>query len=1007
MRKVSEKRENYCRLLGLNPFKESEVSEQSIREHIERAESEWTKEQTSPTLTKKQKYLCGEYLKLVPDIRCTMDSPILRREEFEAARDILRRKSSKLRGEAIIVQDGGVYISSNVADEFAKKLNWKGLDGKTLILASGIKVIPAPRPISNAVSNAFRMMNDVNVFSPYTLLNRLIDIPDMDLSIEKVEPGCPPDTLRTAYDSVNKRINNIKNGKIPHHDTYLMAVRAVKSIVSTDEGLAELLSYGRCMEVLEPAFEKMDEDCGHQFSRAYIDNLLTEYVSGTDADPDLCLRLLEDYCVRRQFPANFSAAESKLDTCPRCKAMIFTGDNCFYCPCCGSAINSICPCCGRAQTSANKNCVSCGIDMPMALKSAIDSEGRIRNMIAGGHMDEATAELRELEDKYPSFDPLPQIKVKVHENIGRMNSLRDTVMDDFMTHSYFHLRNTVSESLVDFPNLLEREDIKIRYDEAVAKYDEADRICVRAAGAPEAEARDLYIQASELCPDHPDALAKLSAYPPDGPADAEIQSDPDCIQIRYAVPEDRRGMTFCIYRNSGSVPEVDPSTLPLAEIEGWNYADQTAEPGVEYYYRIYSKRWGVLSQEYAECGPGLIMREVTNVTITPVDDGLKLSYVPPAGASRVRIWRKESGTPAGEGEEAELIHNDTGTVIDEGLEEGTTYYYLFVAEYDIDGRPERSYGSIYSGVTAVLPQPIRDLAVRWDRERACYTAEWTGPRDAVLYYANSRDSVPGEHVSLKDLSTRMNRIEPLDSDDGQYRFTLPDATVTYICPTVTVGNTTVRGRECVVANLRPFRNLAKSVEDHVCRLTMDWPADADYAYVTIKGRDQDGALREWEQRTDWDEYKAKGCLEVPLKGSVRTSVTVSAEYLIDGKELRSIGITTDVYSGTWSRINYTLDTESVKGDRKKTRVVIKMSCPGETVIPRCVMVACDGHIPLRQKDGQVIWESDDPLILVDGATVVSFVTPKDGVDLSAMRLFFADRADYDKFGFVHPVYRRK
>jgi hypothetical protein len=38
----------------------------------------------------------------------------------------------------------------------------------------------------------------------------------------------------------------------------------------------------------------------------------------------------------------------------------------------------------------------------MALKSAIDSEGRIRNMIAGGHMDEATAELRELEDKYPT-----------------------------------------------------------------------------------------------------------------------------------------------------------------------------------------------------------------------------------------------------------------------------------------------------------------------------------------------------------------------------------------------------------------------------------------------------------------------------------------------------------------------------------------------------------------------------------------------------------------------------
>ena len=1007
MSKVSEQRENYCKLLGLNPFKESDESDQHIREQIEKSEAEWKKDLNSPSLTKKQRYLYGEYLKLIPDIRSTLDSPILRREEFEAARDILRRKASKLIGEAIILQGGEIVIPVNISENLAGKLNWKGIDGKTLVQASGLKTVPPPRPISNAVSNAFRMMNDLNVFSPYDLLNRLIDIPDMDLSISKVEPGCPPDTLRTAYDSVNKRINNLKNGRIPNHDTYLMTVRAVKSVISTDEGLEDLISYGRCMEVLEPAFEQMDEDSGRQFSRAYIDNLLTVYVSGTDADPELCLRLLEDYCIRRTFPANFSQAESKLDTCPRCKAMIYTGDNCFYCPCCGSALNSICPCCGRAQTSANAHCVSCGIDISMALKSAVDSESRVRNLLTGGHTEQATAELRELEDKYPSFDPLPQIKVTVHENIGRINTLLNTVMDDFMTHSYFHLKNTVADGMVDFPNLLEREDIRIRYEEAVAKYNEADRICVKAAEAPEAEARELYIQASCLCPDHPDALAKLSTYPPEGPADAEIQSDPDGIQIRYAVPEDRRGMTFCIYRNSGSAPEVDPSTVPLAEIEGWNYADQTAEPGVEYYYKIYSKRWGILSQEYAECGPGLIMREVTNVTITPSDDGLKLTYVAPAGASRVRIWRKESGSAAGEGEEAEIIHNDSGTVIDDGLEEGTTYYYLFVAEYDIDGRQERSYGSIYSGMTAVLPSPINDLAVTWDRDRACYVADWTGPRDAVLYFANSKDSVPGEHVSVKDLSTRMNRIEPLDSDDGVYRFTLPEATVTYICPTVTVGNTTVRGRECVVANLKPFRNLTKSVDDRVCRLTMDWPADADNAYVLIKGRDQEGDLREWEQRTDWDEYKAKGCLEVPLKGSVRTSVTVCAEYLIDGKELKSIGVTTDVYSGTWNKVSYTLDTESVKGDRKKTRVMVRMSCPGETIIPRCVMVSCDGHIPLRKTDGTVIWESDDPIVLVDGSTLMSFVTPKDGVDLSSMRLFFADRTDYDRFGLVHPIYRRK
>ncbi|MBO5519099.1 MAG: hypothetical protein J5945_03000, partial [Candidatus Methanomethylophilus sp.] len=180
---MSEQRENYCRLLGLNPFKESDESDQHIREQIEKSEAEWKKDLNSPSLTKKQRYLYGEYLKLIPDIRSTLDSPILRREEFEAARDILRRKASKLIGEAIILQGGEIVIPVNISENLAGKLNWKGIDGKTLVQASGLKTVPPPRPIANAVSNAFRMMNDLNVFSPYDLLNRLIDIPDMDLSI--------------------------------------------------------------------------------------------------------------------------------------------------------------------------------------------------------------------------------------------------------------------------------------------------------------------------------------------------------------------------------------------------------------------------------------------------------------------------------------------------------------------------------------------------------------------------------------------------------------------------------------------------------------------------------------------------------------------------------------------------------------------------------------------------------------------------------------------------------
>lgn len=1001
---MSETRENYCKLLGLNPFKEDEYTEKQLADSISKAEAAWNKESKAANINTRQKYRNGEYLKAIPDIRTVMDSPVLRQEEFENARKILERKSSKIRREAIILHGGEVVIPPNATDKLAESLHWQGVDGKTLVQASGLKVSPFPRPINNSISTAYRLMADVGTGSPLELINRLLSIPSLDLSMGRLDASCSNDDLRRAYDTVGKRLNTMKSGRVEYHDAYVQAVRAVKSTISSDSSLEELNRYSRCMEVLEPAFEQMEEDSGTQFSRAYIDNLINDYVNNTDADPELCIKLLEDHCVRRRFPANFSEAESTLGTCPRCKSMIFTDDNCFFCPNCGSPINEICPCCGRAQTASNKNCIACGIDLKGAVDDAVGKENKILDLLKSGSTGEAIQALARLSDDYPSFDALPQIRLKVHETSNRMNEISDEVSTDFMSGNLFSLKRTVENGLVNFPDLLKNEDLAKRYDEACKKVSEADALCIEAAEKSGPESEELYIRASALCPDHPSTMAKLRNMPPEGPGDAEIECDGDGIQIRYAVPEDRRGMTFCIYRNSVSPPEVDQTTIPLEETEGWVFTDVTAEPGVEYFYRIYSKRWGVLSKEYTECGPGLLLREVTNTKIVPIDDGLKITYTKPLGCDRVRIWRKTPGTE--KGDEDEILHDDTGTVIDDGLQSGTTYYYLFVAEYDVNGKTWRSLGTVTSGLTAELPAPIDDLTVSWDREHGCYVADWTGPDDAALYYSTAKESVPGEHVSAKDLATRMTRIEPLDSDDGKFRFTIPEATVTYICPAVTVGDTTIRGRECIIADLRPFRNMSQKVEDYHCRITMDWPEDAESAKVTVTGAGPDGLETSTESEVPRKEYEEKGFLDVPLEGSARTRITVAAVYNIDGKELCSVGRATEVLSGDWSKVRYTLSTEGVKGDRKKVRIVVRFSCEGRSNIPRCVMISADGFVPLKEKDGKIIWESDEPVALLDGTTEASFVTDRADADLRYMRLFFPDRKDYDRCRFVHPVYGR-
>ncbi len=1004
---MSEERENYCKLLGINPFRAKEYTEAELAKQIQTTEEKWTREAESSATDKLRRYELGEYLKMVPDMRSTMDSSVLREEEFESARVILQRKASKVRRSAIVLHDGGIVIPMKAAEDLASKLNWPGVDGRTVITASGIKTVSSPHSTTLAITTPFRMLQELGCYTPHEFANRLIAMPELSLNLSMVDEDSPYDDVRLTFDTIYRRLCNIKTGKIPHLDMYMLNVRGVKSSLATDEKFDEIMAYCRCMRALAGAFEQMDEDSGMPFSRAYIDNLMMTYVNDTDADPDYCIKLLEEKCINRLYPANFSTEDSGLSTCPHCQSLINIGPESQYCPACGAAINAVCPACGTAQTAANNHCIKCGVELAPAMAKTKAFEDSILRLLTAGQTERAMDELSGLEGAYPRCDALPALKARIRECHEKISNLVETVAYDFSALKYHDLKKTVEQGRVDFPSLLDREDVRIRYEEACKKVSQADELCVRAADKDGEEAVELYISASEICPDHPDAVEMLRHHPPEGPADAEAQTNVDIIELRYAVPEERRGMTFCIYRGEGTYPEVDQSAKPLAETEGWTFSDKTAVPGVEYFYKIHSKRWGILSEEYAKCGPALVLGEVTNVDFENTDDGFKITYQQPRGAVRVRIWRKEAGLAAGTGDEDELFHDNNGVVYDTGLEGGMTYSYLFVAEYEINGNTQRSYGNVFSATTAALPQPVRDLAIRWDRKRGNYIASWTGPLNATLYYSTIKREVPRGHMSVKDLAANMTRIEPLDSDDEVFRFRLPEATALYIYPVLTSGNTAVVGKEFVVANLHPFRNLTKSVEGNTCRLSMEWPDEAEYAAVEIVRRHSDGSEAREEVGKSRSDYDNDGFVEFQLGGSANTEVCVYAVYSIEGEERRSIGLTTNIFSGTFSKVDYIMSAVPVKGDRKKSRVEISFNCPGETVIPRCVMVITKEGIPLRERDGEIIWESDDPLVLTDGRAECFFVAGKDEIDLNRMRLFFPDRKNYNKYRFVHPLYNRR
>lgn len=326
---------------------------------------------------------------------------------------------------------------------------------------------------------------------------------------------------------------------------------------------------------------------------------------------------------------------------------------------------------------------------------------------------------------------------------------------------------------------------------------------------------------------------------------------------------------------------MDAETVPLAETKYGVYLDTTADPGVPYYYRIYVIRWGVLSEEYASAGPAVMVREVTNVTITPLPDGLRADYDIPSGALRVRVWRKVAGLPAGEGEETE-IDAGYGSFEDTGLQGNETYSYLFVAEFD---NGHRSRGTVFRGTTPPYPAPIQDMEIVWDRGSRLYHAKWSAPVQAVLYRSSFHPQFAGRAVRMADLDTWLERIDCTPSE-GRADFRLPPKHAHFITPVIPCGHTGIVGDATVITNLRPLTDVSKRTEDGVCILSFSWP-DGSVAVVAESGGESVMIPR--------PEGEAQGTVRVPISSSSKRPVSLTAVYDVGGARMLSLSTSNDVW----------------------------------------------------------------------------------------------------------------
>ncbi len=997
---MAANRQNYCQLLGLNPLKEASYSVDAIVKKIETKRDKWANDSRNKQNDTEQRFKSERLVEMTADMERVMRDPILRKNEFSTGITLLKAKVQKLKMDCIILTDGTYLALPGMADSYTKKLHWEGVSKNDVLKLAGIKDGTPPKPASDKVLNAYKGLRAVDAYTPVEMLNVLIRHPNLEISCDPLSDGSSYSQIRNAFDICDKRVNNVRPDVLPEQDSYIQTMRSIKLILDNDKELSTLISYGKCNRALVPVMDTMEQEYTNQLTRDYVDELLNAHLT-RDVDSVMAVQILQQFCFKKKMAANFSEIESNMVRCPECGNMVQAGPNTVFCPSCGKNFKTVCPSCNTAQQSKNTVCIKCGFNFKEGLQKAERLALDFRMQMQAGKISKAERSLVQLKEAFPGYSSLGAMAIDLGKAQNEIATSRKFIIESYSRGKYTEAKGATESLLAKYPDVLDGDvELKQKYADCSNRFNTAEVYCKKAVTMDSKSKRlEQYVAAAEICPDHPTARAKLREDPPLGPADAIGKLGERSFTIKFIAPEDNANVTYCIYRERNSLPVVTEDTRPLVEIPGTSYADKTLDPGVEYYYSIYSKRWGILSKEGAHIGPVMTISEVDKVTIKPIDGGLRIMFDKPRGASRVRLWRSDGKDSSAVGTEIAL--NGQTVYEDIGLVGGKKYYYLFVAEYEGRNKVERSQGVVFSETTVDAPKPVRDMKIKWNKTDGTYTAKWSTTERVVLYSTTKKLTLSGSMVSMEDVNSWMNEIKPITEYSDGVKFALPDGAVQYIYPIIPRGSVGIRGTETLVANLKPFRDVECTVSNKDAVFTMGWPNDAVEAKLVISNgsdaRNLDDADAEIKT-VRREEYMEDKEIRIPMGKARKKCVNIFAIYVL-GTEMRaSRGIAIEVNSGESKKVRYTM-----KDERSGLAIDISTE-PGIYELPPMVLVQSTTGIPLKRTDGEVVWRSNGNVSIQNGRGVVS-ATCIGLEDIRRTRLFFVNDSDYYDYRFIHPLYR--
>lgn len=973
-------RDNYYILLEL-AFDPPVTEPGKIKSALRAKKQEWTRWQDNPG--KRNAGL--NYLGQAQEIERVMLDAALREKEAAAARELGAAMLAQFEAELRVLESKG-HILPREAAAIAVKYKAYGVDAETVSNYAKCPVSDRPQQKDE---------DDGEVLDRVTAKNIQRNLKLLGFSTLYAFLGEPP------YSSIKKLLGAAEQKR---------RAAASQGTKSSQATISQELA-GICASMFESIQSKQKYDRYLKVGKYPAVNELIdeEFARSQYVGPDVLLRIVnfavEKYGVKildaEEYIKNYcSAYDIPLDSrgtsivCPACRNKTPRGGP--VCTVCAQPLTGMCPACGEAFESGPAICPSCGFsigEMHKALKNLSEAE----TALIENNWSTAQRSLQYVRKYWPDHPRLELLEKRAALLEERYATYIESIEDSIKHRQLYAAQELVSEAEARHLRLPTPLVRNLAGQIAAVEY-RIEKLLEK-GGKPDIEQ---LLRLSAEVTDSLELSRLLNAYPPEPPPDIVATVSGRQVNLSWGITQLPYAVTYCIVRKQAGEPLTAFDGDILYDGPANSFIDKTAAVLTEYYYSVFTKRAGTYSRVGTVSEPVIVVPEIEDLRILPVDSGAQLTWSFNPDVREVQISRKLGGdAPTHQGDGILLENARLDGFSDSKLKNEVEYWYYVTAVYIVDGSRVLSNGVYESVIPRRTLAPIEDLNIAPTDDEGIYIASWNAAQhsDVLLFCAPKKPEFRvGDIFAVDELLTQYRKLDLDYKRPDSAHFKLGLSGGVYLFAAAVFGRFATVSEPRYVVNVADVDEPTCDVIDGDLYLNVKWPVGVTDVAVAYrfdrfpKAPEEPGATTLNCIRAQYDADAAVVLREPePSVYYMTIFAVVSAP---DGKRAYSRGVNLMVNNQPQQEILYGFSYRKKRFSENGT-LDVAISSDEEFILPKAVIVGKIGRLPLGRSDGLPLFEVEKEF-RVSGSVSLQFPTTALPPNIY-VRLFLHDEAMYEKF----------